>query len=93
MRAAAAMRPGCGSTTRPLRRAPKEVGFAAVDGVGVHRVWYVGGRWAYASVMPDGWSDFIFMALDVSDPASPEWAGSLLAAGDAHRRRRDADVG
>ena len=28
--------------------APREIGFAGVDGVGVHRVWYVGGRWAYA---------------------------------------------
>jgi len=56
--------------------APREIGFAPVDGVGVHRVWYVGGRWAYASVMPNGWSDFIFMALDVSDPTKPRWAGS-----------------
>jgi hypothetical protein len=61
--------------------APREIGFAAIDGVGVHRVWYIGGRWAYVSAMPDGWSDFIFMTLDVSDPTKPEYAGAFWLPG------------
>ena len=61
--------------------APREIGFAAIDGVGVHRVWYVGGRWAYVSAMPHGWSDFIFMTLDLSDPTRPEFAGSFWIPG------------
>jgi hypothetical protein len=61
--------------------APREIGFAALEGVGVHRVWYAGGRWAYVSAMPDGWSDFIFMTLDVSDPTRPEYVGAFWLPG------------
>jgi hypothetical protein len=27
--------------------APRRIGFMAVDGGGIHRIWYTGGRWAY----------------------------------------------
>ena len=31
--------------------APRQIGFMPVDGVGLHRIWYVGGPWAYASAL------------------------------------------
>jgi hypothetical protein len=55
--------------------APRRIGFMAVDGGGIHRVWYTGGRWAYASVLLDGFTDYIFMTIDMADPAYPQEAG------------------
>jgi hypothetical protein len=55
--------------------APRQIGFMPVDGGGIHRVWYTGGRWAYASVLLDGFTDYIFMTLDMSNPAQPREAG------------------
>jgi len=55
--------------------APRQIGFMAVEGGGIHRVWYVGGRWAYASVLLDGFTDYIFITIDISDPAHPREAG------------------
>ena len=34
--------------------APREIGFMPIEGGGIHRLWYVGGRWAYASALIDG---------------------------------------
>ncbi len=55
--------------------APRQIGFMPVDGGGIHRVWYTGGRWAYASVLLDGFTDYIFMTVDMSNPAQPREAG------------------
>ena len=60
---------------------PKSVSFLATDGVGVHRLWYVGGRWAYASVLPDGYTDYIFAVIDLEDPVHPRWAGTYHLPG------------
>jgi len=54
---------------------PKRIGFMPVAGGGIHRLWYTGGRWAYASVLLDGFTDYIFMTVDMSDPAHPREAG------------------
>ena len=54
---------------------PRQIGFMPVDGGGIHRLWYTGGRWAYASVLLDGFTDYIFMTIDMSDPAHPREAG------------------
>jgi hypothetical protein len=54
---------------------PRRIGFMPVDGGGIHRLWYTGGRWAYASVLLDGFTDYIFMTIDMSDPARPVEAG------------------
>ncbi|HZQ14759.1 MAG TPA: hypothetical protein VFB31_18285 [Pseudolabrys sp.] len=68
--------------------APRRIGFMAVEGGGIHRVWYTGGRWAYASVLLDGFTDYIFMTIDMTDPAKPRevgrwWIpGMNLAAGE-----------
>ena len=60
---------------------PNRISFLAATGVGVHRVWYVGGRWAYASVLPDGYSDYIFAVIDLADPTKPRWAGTYHLPG------------
>jgi len=54
---------------------PRRIGFMPVEGGGIHRVWYTGGRWAYVSVLLDGFTDYIFMAVDMSNPAQPREAG------------------
>ncbi len=54
---------------------PRQIGFMRVDGVGLHRIWYTGGRWAYASALIDGFSDFIFICIDLQDPSHPVEAG------------------
>ena len=54
---------------------PRRIGFMPVDGGGIHRLWYVGGRWAYASALIDGFTDYIFITIDMADPAHPREAG------------------
>jgi hypothetical protein len=55
--------------------APRRIGFMPVEGGGIHRIWYTGGRFAYVSVLLDGFTDYIFMTVDMSDPAHPREAG------------------
>ncbi len=54
---------------------PRQIGFMPVDGVGLHRIWYTGGRWAYASALLRGFTDYIFVTIDMSDPTKPFIAG------------------
>ena len=61
--------------------APREIGFMPVEGVGVHRIWYVGGRWAYMSAMLDGFSDFVFLIVDMADPTRPQIVGKYWIPG------------
>jgi hypothetical protein len=60
---------------------PREIGFMAVDGVGLHRVWYTGGPWAYASALLDGFTDYMFVTIDMRDPAHPKLAGQWWIEG------------
>lgn len=55
--------------------APRRIGQLDVPGVGLHRLWYVGGRWAYASALLDGFSDYIFVTIDMADPTRPQLVG------------------
>ncbi len=55
--------------------APRQIGFFPVDGVGVHRIWFVGGRYAYVSALIDGYSDYILVIVDLADPTRPVEAG------------------
>jgi hypothetical protein len=61
--------------------APRQIGFMPVAGGGLHRCWYVGGRWAYASALLDGFSDYIMITIDMSDPAHPREAGRYWLPG------------
>lgn len=54
---------------------PRQIGFMPIDGVGLHRIWYVGGRWAYASALLKGFADYMFITIDMADPTKPRVAG------------------
>jgi len=60
---------------------PRQIGFMPVEGVGLHRIWYVGGRWAYASALLDGFSDYIMITIDMADPTKPVEAGRFWLPG------------
>ena len=60
---------------------PRQIGFMRVEGGGIHRIWYTGGRWAYVSALLDGFTDYIFMTVDMSDPAHPHEAGRFWLPG------------
>lgn len=54
---------------------PRRIGQLDVEGIGFHRLWYVGGRWAYASALLDGYTDHIFVTIDMADPTRPQLVG------------------
>jgi hypothetical protein len=60
---------------------PRRIGFMPVEGGGIHRSWYAGGRWAYVSVLLDGFTDYIFMCVDMTDPTKPRAAGRYWLPG------------
>ncbi len=60
---------------------PRQIGFMPVDGGGLHRIWYVGGRWAYASALFDGFTDYILITIDMADPTRPRIAGRFWLPG------------
>jgi hypothetical protein len=83
--------------SQPAR--PRRIGFMPVDGGGIHRIWYVGGRWAYVSALLDGFTDYIFMTVDMADPTKPRAAGRYwipgmnLAAGETPNWRASSRYG
>ena len=70
---------------------PKAIGFMEVEGLGLHRIWWTGGRYAYASAFLDGFTDHILIVIDMTDPARPlecgRWwlPGMSKAAGETRR--------
>ena len=54
---------------------PREIGFLNTAGLGAHRIWWVGGRYAYVSVHFEGFIDHVLAVVDVSDPTKPSLAG------------------
>jgi hypothetical protein len=60
---------------------PRQIGFMPVDGGGLHRIWYTGGRWAYASALLDGFTDYILITIDMADPTNPREAGRFWLPG------------
>lgn len=64
--------------------APRQIGFMPVDGGGLHRLWYTGGRWAYASALLDGFTDYILITIDMADPTKPRMAGKYWLPGMNH---------
>ncbi len=71
--------------------APEQVGFWSSTGRGVHRIVYTGGRYAHMSAIPDGFSDRIWVVVDLEDPSAPGRGRALVDGGPVHRaaaRRR-----
>ena len=60
---------------------PAEIGFMPVEGVGPHRIWYVGGRYAYASIHFADFSDHILAIIDMADPRKPHVVGKCWLPG------------
>lgn len=54
---------------------PRPIGHLDVEGCGLHRIWYDGGRYAYASALLDGFTDHILLIIDMADPTHPTEAG------------------
>jgi hypothetical protein len=55
--------------------APREIGVLSIDGLGIHRMWYVGGRWLFCSAHFDGFVDHVLATVDVANPERPEIVG------------------
>ena len=65
---------------------PRSIGFMEVQGLGLHRIWWSGGRYAYASALLDGYTDHVLIVIDMSSPAHPRevgrwWIPGMHAAG------------
>src|SRR5204862_436515 len=57
---------------------PRQIGQFSIEGLGCHRMWYEGGRYAYVSALLDGYSDHIFMIVDVCvDQVKYVWSGDV----------------
>jgi hypothetical protein len=54
---------------------PRQIAFLDMPGFGAHRIWWTGGRYAYASVHFEGFIDHALAIIDMSDPAKPALAG------------------
>ncbi len=68
---------------------PRPIGFLEVEGLGVHRIFWIGGGYAYASAILDGYTDHILIIVDLNDPTKP-WksaAGGCPACGSPAVRR------
>ncbi len=65
--------------TRP--DAPREIAFMPIGGLGPHRIWYVGGRYAYVSIHFPGFSDHVLAIVDMAEPTRPQLAGKYWLPG------------
>jgi hypothetical protein len=67
---------------------PEQVGFWESGGKGVHRIVWEGGRYAHMSGAPDGFTDRIWMTIDLIEPDKPVlvsrwwWPGQWSAGGE-----------
>jgi hypothetical protein len=50
---------------------PRRIGHFDSGGAGVHRIVWTGGRYAHASVTPEGFTDRIWIVIDMRDPERP----------------------
>lgn len=65
---------------------PHEIAFMPVQGIGLHRIWYVGGRYAYVSAHFEGYTDHVLAVIDLADPTKPAiaarwWLPGMWQAG------------
>src|SRR6201999_2645057 len=60
---------------------PKAVGFMSVQGLGLHRIWWDGGPYAYASALLDGYSDHMLICIDLKAPTHPREVGRFWMPG------------
>ena len=60
---------------------PVEIGFMPVGGLGPQRIWYTGGRYAYASIHFSDFTDHILAIVDLIDPTKPKVVGRCWIPG------------
>jgi len=65
---------------------PREIAFLEMPGIGVNRLWWTGGRYAYVSAHFDGFTDHILCIVDLADVTKPEivshwWLPGMHRAG------------
>ena len=65
---------------------PKELSFLETTGKGVHRMWFVDGKYAHITAQPEGFVDNIYLIVDMSNPVKPEiisrfWLEGMWEAG------------
>jgi hypothetical protein len=65
---------------------PREIAFLAMPGIGVNRLWWTGGRYAFVSAHFDGFTDHILCIVDLADVTRPEivarwWLPGMNRAG------------
>lgn len=68
---------------------PREIGTLRVEGLGIHRIWYAGGRYATASAHFHDVTDHILVVIDMADPTAPRIVGRWALPG---MRRDEAAV-
>ena len=61
--------------------APREIAFMPTPGVGPHRIWYVGGRYAYVSIHTPEFTDQVLAIVDLKDPTKPTVVGRYWLPG------------
>jgi len=50
----------------------REIAFLEMPGLGINRLWWVGGRYAYVSAHFDGFTDHILCIVDLKETTKPE---------------------
>ena len=66
---------------------PREIAFLQMPGLGINRLWWTGGRYAYVAAHFDGFTDHILGVVDLQNIAKPQLVGEILAA--RHEPRRE----
>src|SRR5271154_6377580 len=78
--------PAAGPTSRrglcrPPGAAGLQVELAGRMRVGPHRIWYVGGRYAYVSIHSPEFTDQVLAIVDLAEPTRPEIVGKWWIPG------------
>jgi len=65
---------------------PREIAFLEMPGLGINRLWWAGGRYAYVSAHFDGFTDHILCIVDLQDITKPQlvsrwWLPGMNRAG------------
>ena len=60
---------------------PREIAFLDMPGIGINRLWYAGGRYAWVSAHLDGFTDHILVVVDVQEPSKPAIIGKWWLPG------------
>jgi hypothetical protein len=70
---------------------PKQIGSFATGGLGTHRNFYAGGKYAYLAANMKGYKGNIFVVLDMSDPTHPKEVSRWWVKGQWEEGGENAD--